>query len=481
MGTFGITRARKRLGFSPSTAVQANIRVPNLDTGAAIGQAAIAGVKLLQDYDVKQANIELSEFQRKANEEINALEGRRRGNLDPDTYQQDFNDTMKAIGEFTPQRKRSAQASRLWLNSKIPGWQEDSTVDQLARADDNWDTEASSQIAGIKKDGDLTKLAEFKSYLIRRQLGPEPLDKSKAAKLLAEAETAQIEGRVATLKQLGMAGQEGAFDNARKLVQASSSVFTSEETLAELRSIDMIESFTDRKTKDLSAIRNLKINEDFIPELINKNLLPDTIQSSLLPDKASLTQGNLLSKRDWMGYAAESYEPAPTTTTPDGLNLALDTVIDFGKLRISKEGAYKELLNARYLDRSITDADFNSAIKRIQNPYPRQVTADIEAVTDENIREVAKGGFFGRLIQTDAEEERAKNINIELLAWIDDRIEQDKEPTRKEMQTRSAELRNGTVTVPTIQPERPKTKEDYDKLPSGTIYVDPDGKQYRKN
>ncbi len=80
MGTFGITTARKRLGFTPSTAVTANIQAPNLSTGAAIGQAAIGGANLVsgilekrQQMTDANSNVTANKFRTVADEEFKAF------------------------------------------------------------------------------------------------------------------------------------------------------------------------------------------------------------------------------------------------------------------------------------------------------------------------------------------------------------------------------------------------------------------------
>ena len=306
--------------------------------------------------------------------------------------------------------------------------------------------------------------------------------KRAASEKARNAETA-IKSQVAVFKQLGMEGDLSQFDEATKFINENSGILGSEETLAELRSVEMLEKFTISKSKDLNALKNLEINEDFLTSVMEKKLLPDDIQVSLLPDKANILEGDVLTKRDWMRYADDSYEPSPNTTTPAGLNGAIKTLIDLNELKLSKMQAYKELLNARYFDRSMTDEAFQLAIKRVQDPYSQQTIADIETITDENIKKISKGGFLGGLIQTDAEEERAKDVNSKLLKWIEEKIAADETPSRKEMQQRSADLRNGSVPEPVSQgPTSVKSQKDYDDLPSGSIYVDPiDGNTYRKD
>ncbi len=59
MGRFEIQRARQDLGFTPATAVRANIDVSQGDVGGAVGQALIAGGRELQRRSVRRKAIEV--------------------------------------------------------------------------------------------------------------------------------------------------------------------------------------------------------------------------------------------------------------------------------------------------------------------------------------------------------------------------------------------------------------------------------------
>ena len=407
------------------------------------------------------------------------LEIRRLGELNPDVYQKDFEDTLARIEAANTGRPRAVRAGKLWLDGKSSIWNKQSVTAQIARSDDNWLTEYAGAVTKIKQ-GNPGVLAEVESMIRVKQLGPRPLDKSKAAKLLATARTAQVEGELAILKQQGIAGDPDAFDEATKLVQRSGAVFDSEDTLAELRSIEMLQRFTDRKTKDLSAVRNLAVNEDFITQIMNKNLLPDEIQISPLPKtKVSLTEGTFISKRDWIDYAADSYEPAPTFTKPVGHNLVVKTVTDFNRKKISKEKAYKELLDSRYVLRQIKDEDFFWAVDKLNNPYTHQTATDIKAITESNTEAMRKQGF--NFIFPEKDRERARDINTELIKWIDGKIKEEKTPDREAMVEKSAQLRANPPGKTPSQVASPKTKAEYKALPSGSLYLDPEsGKLYRK-
>ncbi len=439
MPEFPIIDARQELGFTPSVGARLDVDVSGTGgVGAAIGQALLTGAEIFREYDINQANVEFSQFKNIAKREITELEIRRASNLDPDTYKKDLEDTLARIKTNIPERGRSARASNLWLGGQIPTWQKDSIDAQFARSEDNWLTELSLAVAGVAKTGNPEELVEIEKTIARKQLGPSPLDKSEAAKLLVKARESQVEGELAILKQRGFAGDAEAFNDARALVQRSGTVFDSTETLDELRGIEILERLTLSKTKDLRQIKNLKVNEDFIPRLIDKTLSPDDVKESILPNIPSVREGVILVKRDWTEYINRSTEPSPTETTPEGMEVMLSAVIGFGKRETNKEQAYKDLLDTRYLDRLITDAEFNLGIRRIQEPYPRQITADVEAVTANVTKTMRNRGFNFAFPKRDRE--KAKDTNIEFLAWIESEIAQDKEPTRDEMYNKSAEL-----------------------------------------
>ncbi len=445
-GTFPIQRARQELGFTPSTAVRANIdtRTGAGAVGVAIAEAGLAVAGELQRLDIKsdlkEANSQLSKYQRDVGLDNVERDAEVAAELDPEKHAAIFQKHAEAQKVFLPTNERGLAAAGLWNNKQAVVNAKLLASGMETRAEDNWLAEAGAKIVSISQTGSQEQLDEFKRFLVRRQ-SFEPLDKTDAAKLLMAASRAQIEGELSILKKQGVAGEPEKFNEATELIQ-STNIFTSQESLAELRSVDMLRDFTIRKTQDLKAVRNLQINEDFVSKVLGSNLLPDEIQSSTLPDKTGITEGNVLSKKDWMEFAAASYDPAPPESTFDGIGDVLAAVIDFSQLRLSREGAYKEILNLRYIDRAITDARFQWAANKINNPYPRQVIADIQAVTENNNTAFKNKGFNAFFPKKD--KGKAKDVNVELIAWIDSQLEKDKEPTREEMNQKAAELRAQT-------------------------------------
>ncbi len=297
------------------------------------------------------------------------------------------------------------------------------------------------------------------------------------AEILSQAEKQRITVLVNEARNLAEQGArielvEEKLKEAREFASETKGLIPSER-VAQLRLIDITETQIKRKTIDLDHEADMKVNEDFVSRIFSKDLIPDEIQNSRLDDKTprGIFSTEKLSKQEWMQYASSSFEDPPKKTTPKGFGAASNTVLNYAKFKIPKEKAYRQLLDSRYIHKEITDEDFAWAIEHINNPYPPHLVADIESVTQSNAEAISKGGFLWGLITTDAEEEKARVVNSDLISWIDNEIAQGREPTREQMYGQSAQLRaqsGGEVA------QRPviDTQAEYDKLKSGTEFQD---------
>jgi len=183
MAKFPIERA-KRLPPAVGPSVRAAIDVRT--GGRAIGQA-IAGLgKVIQDiadkYDIAQAETQLSEFQRESKRRINQLSLSFEGNLDPETYQDEYKKTLGEIRSLMPKNKRAAEGANLWLNNRMPSWELGVEESKLARANDNWLAELFEKQAEAKLTG---KVGDFPAYLAAG-VAEGRIDKSKAVRMLSE-------------------------------------------------------------------------------------------------------------------------------------------------------------------------------------------------------------------------------------------------------------------------------------------------------
>ena len=224
MGTFEITRARQQLGFTPATSAHANIDVRGTGgSGAAMGQALVAGLELKKGYDTKVANTELSEYQRNVGLDDVQLDTDIRAELDPSKHPEIYKRHAETRKGLMPKSRIGNQAATLWNNIQEPKYAK-SLVDGMNKtADDNWLTEYSKQLSKINQG--LGGIEDTKLYIARRQFGPDPLPNSVAAKLLAEATTADSVGNITNLYRTG------DYAGARKATEESSLDITKKESM----------------------------------------------------------------------------------------------------------------------------------------------------------------------------------------------------------------------------------------------------------
>lgn len=109
MGTFPITRARQELGFTPSTAVRANIdvRTGEGQVGAAIGQGLLG---LGEEFTIINAKTQLSEQNVAASDEINKFFLELGANDDPETYPEQLNGLFSNLDSLSPKNSIAARA-----------------------------------------------------------------------------------------------------------------------------------------------------------------------------------------------------------------------------------------------------------------------------------------------------------------------------------------------------------------------------------
>ncbi len=121
-GTFPIIEARQELGFTPTTAVRADIDVRTGEgaVGAAVGQGLLG---LAKQWELINAKNQLSESNQAASDaEIKFLLGLE-GNDDPETYRTEFDKLSAEIDSLAPKNRRAANIYNSQKgNRKIALW-----------------------------------------------------------------------------------------------------------------------------------------------------------------------------------------------------------------------------------------------------------------------------------------------------------------------------------------------------------------------
>jgi len=132
-------------------------------------------------FDRIQAETQLSESKRKANEEINRMALSFNENQDPETYQKELKNSLSAIAKFKPKNKRAAYDFKIWLDDRIPRWTKGVAESQIVRQEDNWMTELFERKTTAELARDVGDFPEFLAAGVAEGM----IDRSDAAKILA--------------------------------------------------------------------------------------------------------------------------------------------------------------------------------------------------------------------------------------------------------------------------------------------------------
>lgn len=178
---------------------------------------------------------------------------------------------------------------------------------------------------------------------------------------------------------------------------------------------DWLDSYVEgrfKKAKDNRAAEIRQLYRDFSVMLLDSETAEQRYDI--------IDQSNIDDKEKWFGYIKGSYRDAPTISTPEGHDISYNAAYDAATLQVSPKEAYDILLEARFIDNSITDEQFKWAVDKIENPYPSHLVEDINSAVQKNLNN------FNRVWSFD--NERNKKVNESLLAWVDKLIEADKVP-----------------------------------------------------
>jgi hypothetical protein len=426
MGQFKIQRARQKLGFTPSTAVRANIDVRGTGgTGAAVGQALIGGLKIFQQYDNQQANVEFNRFKNFANKEMEELEIRRIGELDPDKYQKDFEETQARIQAGNTGRKRAVAAGNMWLGSKTPGWQSQSIKAQMARSDDNW-------LAGyseIAAKGDLDSFNNAKQMLRIKQAGPRPLDATTAERLKNLSEKQLITKQYQDVIDAG-GTRKDAFGVIERAVDQGLVSPTEKNTLTENA------SGYHSRTNNARTNAAKKTTEETYSDLT------DSISSGLLEFKdIEVSKLAVKDKEKWVGYVKGSYKQPPIKSDPDASVEAFNAAYGASTKQLTPQEAYDKVLVPRFTPGKkdkMSDKEYKWAIDKIKNPYPPKIAESARTILDSN-KALFNKGFN--------EPKRRQTVNNQFLEWLDGELKDGKSPSPIEMNAMNSQfrVRGGTL------------------------------------
>jgi ribulose bisphosphate carboxylase small subunit len=186
-----------------------------------------------------------------------------------------------------------------------------------------------------------------------------------------------------------------------------------------------------KAAKEADKLTTIQTYQELSKPILDGKLTYEDIDNSNL--RETRRSGEQTSDADkWRKYIKGSYKDAPTKNTPVGHENSFAAVYDVATLQLSPKEGYDVLLEARFIDKSITNDQFEWAIDKIENPYSRHVLEDLNATMKSNLED------YNRLFASD--DERNKKVNEALISWVD---EQETPPSKKEMFAMSSAFRAG--------------------------------------
>lgn len=472
MAEFEITRARQRLGFTPSTAKSRVFNVPNQGAaGQAIGQGLVQlggqAIQLKKQYDVQNANVEFSEYKRKVGLDNLERDAEVAAELDPNKHAAIYQSHSELQQQFMPQSEMGSRAATIWNNGQQVKNATTLGAGMIKRSDDNWDAEAAGQLAGLQQTGSEADLIEFQKYVARRQAN-RPMDATVAQGLLAKAGEAQVEGQIAQLQILATAPNQTAkeravfYDEARKVARK---IPDAEKSLAQVRNLNLSEESEVNKDKRRRFEYNVATTSRFLGDLSTDDLTANTVRERY-PTNSTDDKDKV---KFWDSVIEGSTSPKlRDTSTGKGFKGVHDTLIDLNKGTIDDNEAMAAITKARYTEFTISQQTYDWAIKRVDSPYKKDLTEKIDGVLTTKAKAIAAEENNNRFDFTQRKQigNREQKANQDLFDWVDAELKNnpDKVFTPKEL----TEMRTQIGALDTFKPDAdfntaPKTQADFEQ------------------
>jgi hypothetical protein len=458
MGKFRIQRTQRgltpasgsvRAGFDPTTNAGA--------VGAAVGEAAVAiGRGIKRRSEKKEALRQAIEAKDRQN--LDVLEKKKEKNLradtereienikfntDPEMWDNKINETIDRFSAESGQFNLSDQA-RAELQIDQEGWaefQRDTAVlDRAKRNRVSAIDETKESLTDLFRTGDKDKIAQMTrihSNVLRRN-GVTSEETSAIIKTAKEAgnelfKTDSIEGLKPLLVNTAEGvGKEAALLELRNGINdliKDGTLTSVEGTEADKILGDWLDNFVagrERKAKDAIKLTTTETYNNFMPLAVGGDLTFNDIEESKMLK---------VEKEKWKKYIKGSYADAPRKTTGKGQSAAFGAVYRASTLALSPTEAYDVLLDERFTKRSMTNAEFEWAVDKINNPYKKYTLENIKTVRGVNASKVNKG------FNTASENQRLVDVNDATVQWVDDQIASGKTPTLKEIGAMASQFR----------------------------------------
>jgi len=235
--------------------------------------------------------------------------------------------------------------------------------------------------------------------------------------------------------------KQGDFESATELTAKTSAFSGDPEKRTSM--MNYIKAEEKRRSDGLESQRlkrDEEITSNWLPLMVDGQLDASEQRNAYLTPDARKSWDTIYSK--W-----RDEKSPPTKSKGSGYITARDSVVGFAAGKKSEYQASIDLMNERYVKRSITQEQFSYLAGKIQNPYPNDVAQDVQTVMDESDDD---SGLWWRHAKWDDKARMESTINI--MKKVDASLKGGKNPDLKTIRGFTAE--EGAKTPPKPETER---------------------------
>lgn len=456
--------------------------------GAVGGLADIVGqlAQKKMSFDDSMAQVQTSKNLKTA--ELNYLAKKEKdGNSDNyykylEEYHKEVESLNSTVKWGSPQGKTRAMAD-LNAQSEIFSQMENVNILKQKGADTEMAAGATFQLDVANDKGDIASALQIQSSLENyKKILNERHSPELAEVLLNKAHLTgkeqNLQNQVGALKQAFVAGDTTALDKAVEIVQ-SAPLMDEEKRQSMLANIEsyklQIEAKKRKNDYDYDVITSKEFLDKTTPKNIDDMLSFDDILRAYPKD----TDVDVRKEWEKIQNGALKPEELSTVTNYDGQKIVLNVLSKISRGEYGTRQAYKDIANARYVDKTINEQTFQWAKARIEKPYQPALASHIESTLNAVSKSVkGTSAWYNPLAWGETTPEAIQsqkinqtilsNVSNNLLNWVDTQIESGKIPTAKEVYVMATQLQESENSSTSIN-AKPINK---------VIMTSPDGKKF---
>lgn len=446
------------------------VRMPqasySVDTGdAALGKGIAsmgsAMAELGQKIDAQEAAAELSTQKRKIDEIGYAAFQAFDSATDDESRNKVRQQFSRDIQSVQSKRSDVNRALTIHLNDVLPQWNNAFESKTIAIKKKNADDQFDFNIENLQINGGFDEADK----LIQQRVATGNIIKAKGDLLVSENdvkrkkyENEKQKDAVLSLAK-SLVGPDYTTTKAYEAIDASD--LPDEDKLNIQSRISAYASGRRKKDATDKYAKKLDFTKNFL-----KSATEGTVTADMIEKQYPSNEGQSLEEKNKFYSILEGVNDTttPITVTGESGSEVRQAVFDSAAGKISTNDAYEKILTARYVSKTIDDATMGWAIKRMEKPYPAEITNDLKAQLVANREKIKQGGsWFNPLSwgETDAESNKTNQVNMDLLNWVDSEIDKKHIPTGKELYVRSQELIAGAKLTSTGQTTTNPRPEGY--------------------